>query len=455
MHGDERSARARSRIGSVVADKFVLRRLLGVGGMAAVYEATHRNGSRVALKILHGALDSSLQQRKRFLREAYVANTVGHSGAVRIFDDGIDAAGVVFLVMELLEGETLAELQKRGPVPMPRLLSIADQMLDVLAAAHARGVVHRDIKPANLFITRDGRLRVLDFGIARMVEQIAGNTLETQPGTTLGTPAFMPQEQARGRWDEVDARSDIWAVGATLFTLASGEHVHVGETPNELYGRAMTVPARSLACVAPELPAELIRIVDRALRFERDERWQDARSMQAALRALGGSSVESSSLAAEPEPIEIVASGAHTTEGASFDHHALVAARPRVRRSVIALVLGAVLLAVTLPYGLSALATRRRAEPPSHGATHSPLPRHAPSIELSSSAARVSVAPQLEATEAEEPQQSERGAIERPGVAREPSTRSTTVLTPTLRRPTRAPTKRSERAPLDPLDLRR
>ena len=157
-------------------------------------------------------------------------------------------------------------------------------MLDVLDAAHARGVVHRDIKPDNLFVTDDGLVKVLDFGVARLFEHIPGATIETRDGSTLGTPAFMAQEQARGRWDEVDARTDLWALGATLFTLCSGQVVHPAETANEQLGKAMSTPARSLGSHDPELPELFVATVDRALAFDREKRFADAASMQAALR---------------------------------------------------------------------------------------------------------------------------------------------------------------------------
>ncbi len=271
----------------MVNSKFKLLRLLGVGGMAAVYEACHRNGKRVALKLLHPALSLSERQRKRFLREAYVANTIGHQGVVQIHDDGIDTDGTAYLVMELLEGETLAAAAKArgGRLPVGMLLDIADQVLDVLAAAHTRGVVHRDIKPENIFLMKSGHVKVLDFGIARLFDHVPGATVHTQDGSMLGTPAFMAQEQARGRWDEVDHRTDLWAVGATLFTLVTGELVHAADTPNEQLGKAMTMPARRLADLHPDLPKPFGDAVDCALRFEQAQRWRDALCMQEALRA--------------------------------------------------------------------------------------------------------------------------------------------------------------------------
>jgi serine/threonine-protein kinase len=251
-----------------------------------VYEACHRNGKLVALKLLHPGLSLSERQRKRLLREAYVANTIGHPGVVQIHDDGVDADGTAYLVMELLAGETVGALAKQagGCLPVAQVLDIANQLLDVLCAAHARRVVHRDIKPENVFMTKGGHVKVLDFGIARLFDPVPGTTVHTQDGIMLGTPAFMAQEQARGRWDEVDQRSDLWAVGATLFTLVTGELVHAAETSNEQLGKAMTMNARLLGELHPELPAPFTAAVDRALRFERTERWPDAASMREALR---------------------------------------------------------------------------------------------------------------------------------------------------------------------------
>jgi serine/threonine protein kinase len=142
--------------------------------------------------------------------------------------------------------------------------------------------LHRDIKPENLFLTADGCLKVLDFGIARFTETEL-DWSGTADGTVLGTPAFSPPEQARGRLDHIDGRSDLWAVGATLFTLLTGRYVHEAETPNEQLGKAMTAAAPSLGSVLPDLPQALIHVVDRALAYERDERWPTARAMREAI----------------------------------------------------------------------------------------------------------------------------------------------------------------------------
>src|SRR5208282_3560858 len=161
--------RAQVRVGQVLKEKWRLDGLLGVGGMAAVYAATHRNGSRVAIKLLHPELSTHHEVRTRFLREGYVANAVGHEGAVRITDDDVAEDGSAFLVMELLDGETLEDRRIRsgGQLNEDEVLSVADQLLDVLIAAHAKGVIHRDLKPDNVFITRTGQVKLLDYGIAR------------------------------------------------------------------------------------------------------------------------------------------------------------------------------------------------------------------------------------------------------------------------------------------------
>ncbi|MCA9631121.1 MAG: serine/threonine protein kinase, partial [Myxococcales bacterium] len=227
--------RAQARVGSVLNEKWTLESLLGVGGMAAVYAATHRNKKRGAVKLLHPELSHEPTIRQRFLREGYVANTVDHPGAVRVDDDDVTEDGAAFLVMELLEGETLESRAERkgGRLPVSEVLPVADQLLDVLIAAHAKGIVHRDLKPENLFLTRAGVLKVLDFGIARLRENNEKSTA-TQTGSTMGTPAFMAPEQARGRWEDVDARTDLWAVGAILFNLLSGRLVFEARTTNEM-----------------------------------------------------------------------------------------------------------------------------------------------------------------------------------------------------------------------------
>jgi serine/threonine protein kinase len=283
---DELTARAQTRIGQRIRDKWKLDELLGVGGMAAVYSATHRNGKRVAIKILHREVAMSDESRARFTREGYVANAVGHKGAVSVIDDDITEDGAPFFTMDLLEGETLDNrLRRKGRLGIEEVLAAAYQLLDILAAAHSKGIVHRDIKPENVFLTKDASVKVLDFGIASLRE-LSNGTLSgnTQTGHTMGTPSFMPPEQARGRWDEVDARSDLWAVGATMFTLLTAHHVHEADTMNEVLLGAMSVPAKPVALYRPELPQAVSGVIDRALAFAMNDRWQSATEMQDAVR---------------------------------------------------------------------------------------------------------------------------------------------------------------------------
>jgi len=274
------------RIGSTLKGKYVLESLLGVGGMAAVYRGRHRNGNRVAVKILHPSLSVNADIRDRFLREGYVANKVEHRGAVRVLDDDLLEDGSVFLVMELLEGATVdAHWERRKRRLPPREVSeIAHQLLDVLAAAHEKGIVHRDIKPENLFLTTDGVVKVLDFGIARLRDPLGGGGASaTRTGRMLGTPAYMPPEQVLGLSREVDAQTDLWSVGATMFTLVSGRYVHDAETVEALLVYAGSRRAPPLSSVAPDVPAALASVIDRALVFEKQGRWATARAMETGL----------------------------------------------------------------------------------------------------------------------------------------------------------------------------
>jgi serine/threonine-protein kinase len=283
---DPLTRRALARVGQVLREKWRIDRLLGLGGMAAVYEGTHRNGKRGAVKMLHVELSTDEDARRRFLQEGYAANRVQHPGVVSVLDDDVAEDGSVFIVMELLDGRSLgavAEAQPGERLDLGTTLGVAAQVLDVLAAAHDRGVVHRDLKPENLFLTREGTVKVLDFGLARLAEHQRGATA-TRTGNAMGTPAVMAPEQALGNWAEVDARTDLWALGATLFTLLSGRLVHQAGTVQQLMLAAMTKPAPPLRSAQPEVPAAVAAVIDRALAFEREDRWPDAASMAQALR---------------------------------------------------------------------------------------------------------------------------------------------------------------------------
>jgi serine/threonine protein kinase len=284
MSDDDALLLARARIGVVLRGKYTLERVLGVGGMASVYEAVHRNRKRFAIKMLHPEISSREGLRTRFLREGYVANSVMHTGAVAVLDDDIAEDGSAFLVMELLEGapvDAIAAAQG-GHLSLSMTLSIGEALLDVLASAHEHGIVHRDLKPANLFVTNDGELKVLDFGIARLRDDTAIGATAT--GAMLGTPAFMAPEQALGMTEEIDAQTDLWAVGATLFSLLGGTLVHEGQNAQQLLVSAATKPARSLSSVASEVPQAITAVIDQALGFDKKDRWRSAKDMREALQ---------------------------------------------------------------------------------------------------------------------------------------------------------------------------
>lgn len=281
-------ALAEARVGRSLRDKWTLDRLLDTGGMASVYAGTHRNGKRGAVKVLHPAFGAHEQVRARFLREGYAANKVGHPGAVEVLDDDVTEDGSVFLVMELLEGEALSERMRRTRVLTPLEAFFAmERLCDVLVAAHEKGIVHRDIKPANVFVTRDGRIKLLDFGLARVRDLATSKDVTgTLDGVVLGTTAYLPPEQARGRPGEIDGRTDLWALGAMTFTALSGQLVHPEGTPVQRILAAARSPARSVRTVAPTLPDDAVAVIDRALAFEKADRFPDARAMQAEARAV-------------------------------------------------------------------------------------------------------------------------------------------------------------------------
>jgi serine/threonine-protein kinase len=276
--------RAEARVGESVCDRYRLTRLIGIGGMGAVYAGQHRNGHLVAIKILHERLSDRPDLERSLRREALLANRVKHPAIVPVLDDDVTDDGCVFLVMPLLTGETLRARWERHHrrLPIEDVAATAHRVLGALAAAHGAKIVHRDVKPENVFLTRDGELHLLDFGLARLLET-PDPLSASLSGHAIGTPAFMAPEQALGRVREIDARTDLWAVGATMYALASGQLVHDGTTASEVLVSAATKPARSVRTVAPFVPEGLAAVVDRALAFEKGDRWPSAEAMGAAL----------------------------------------------------------------------------------------------------------------------------------------------------------------------------
>jgi serine/threonine protein kinase len=289
------------RVGTTLRGKWKLERLLGVGGMAAVYESVHTKlGRRDAVKILHPSIAHSADARQRFEQEAFAVNRLQHPGAIEVRDIEVTEDGAPFLVMELLEGESLADrLRARGPLAEEEVFRYAEQILDVLAAAHTAGIIHRDIKPDNLFLLRDGRVKVLDFGVARLRQQNAPGT-PTRTGALIGTVAYMAPEQVSGRSD-LDGRADLFSVGATMFRLITGRHLYPTDNELQLIMQMATEPAPPVRSVCPGLPEEMAGVIDRALAFDREQRYPNAASMRAdVLRVLGGEQPSSAQAPALP-----------------------------------------------------------------------------------------------------------------------------------------------------------
>jgi len=280
---DPHANAARARVGTLVEGRWSLDALIAVGGSSAIYAATHRNGMRVAMKVLDPELSDNETAVRHFLREGRAVNGIAHPGVVSILDEGTTADGAPFLLMPLLDGETAQQRLARHPDGMPALqaLAIVEAVLDVLAAAHASGIVHRDLKPDNIFLERSGAVRVLDFGIAH----VSSNMELTQMGTVVGTAGYLPPEQARGQVREAGPRSDLWSVGAMLYTLLTGRVLH--DSPNLIQSiiRAQNEavpPARELI---PGVLDSVAHVLDGALAFDARNRWTDAVAMRLAVRA--------------------------------------------------------------------------------------------------------------------------------------------------------------------------
>lgn len=352
--------RYEKRVGTVVDGRWRVERLLGLGSTSAVYAATHRNGHRAALKILHRSLCSDTSMLERFLGEAGIANAIKHRAIVPIRDDGTTEDGCTYLVVELLEGDTLEALRERrkGRLEVEELAPIAEELMSALAAVHAAGVVHRDLKPQNVFLTGTGELKLLDFGTARIFDRAAGSAVSAA-GMVIGTPAFMSPEQAKGARAEVDAQSDVWSLGAMLFTLLSGEYVHLGRDAHARLLTAASKPARKLADVAPSIDDRVATVIDRALAFAKEERWADVRAMRVAFReavvascptmrdltVFAAASLTGATFSVSPPPLRSVLPPAQVDERASESEIPSVSSTQRIARvrtgiPVPALVLG-------------------------------------------------------------------------------------------------------------------
>ncbi|HEY8431448.1 MAG TPA: serine/threonine-protein kinase [Sandaracinaceae bacterium] len=284
MFGEELAAR---RIGEVLDGRYELRRLLGVGMTGAVYAARHRYTQRdVAVKVMHQQLLADDNAVARFLREAKAVAKIGHPAIVEVMDAGETADRWPYVVLELLEGESLGmRLAKKGPLPYEDVVRIGLDLLSGLAAAHEAGIVHRDVKPDNVFLLAERGetwVKILDFGVAKNLDASASSAVLTKPGATVGTPSFMSPEQAKAQ--PIDPRTDLWSVGAVLFAAASGRPPFEETSVPALLLKLVTQRPPSLASIRSDAPPHLVRAVDGALEPDLARRWQSAAEMAAALR---------------------------------------------------------------------------------------------------------------------------------------------------------------------------
>ena len=280
-------------IGTTVSHYKILSRL-GAGGMGVVYEAEDtRLGRKVAVKFLPDDVSADPEAIQRFQREARVISNLNHPHICTLYDIGIHEHRQ-FMVMELLDGQPLKDRIARGALALDELLELGSQMADALDAAHAQGVVHRDIKPANLFVTRRGTIKVLDFGVAKLNEAgrsgdglaatMGGSDQLTTLGTTIGTVSYMSPEQARGQ--EIDPRSDLFSAGVVLYEMATGQLPFQGATVATIFESLLTKPAPTPSEIKTGVPAELDRIILKALEKDRETRYQGAAELRADLKRL-------------------------------------------------------------------------------------------------------------------------------------------------------------------------
>jgi serine/threonine protein kinase len=281
--------------GTVVADKYVIDRLIGVGGMGAVLSATRRwDGARVAVKVMLAEEAQHGDSTRRFFREARAAGVIDSPHVAKLLDFGRLNTGVPFMVLELLSGCALDRtIRERAPMPIPEAVDLLLQACEGIAEAHARGIVHRDIKPSNLFVTTgtDGAplLKVLDFGISKATMKLdAGNDAPslTETNATLGSPQYMSPEQLRSSKD-VDSRTDVWSLGLILFKLLTGRPAFDADNVGAHFAMILADPPAALRSQRPEAPAELEEVILMCLRKKVDERWQDLGQLARALAPFG------------------------------------------------------------------------------------------------------------------------------------------------------------------------
>lgn len=278
-----------------ILGQYEIRAPLGAGGMGEVYRARDTRLDRdVAVKVLPASLTSDSDRLRRFEQEARAAAALNHPNILAVYQMATQD-GVSYLVSELLEGETLRERLRRGPVPLRKTIDYAVQIAHGLAAPHEKGIVHRDLKPENLFITNQGRVKILDFGLAKIneVKDTSGSepTLAqaTEPGMVMGTVGYMSPEQVRGK--NVDHRSDIFAFGTILYELVTGKQTFHKPTSAETMTAILNEEPAPISQLAPATPPGLLRVINRCLEKNPDQRFQSASDLAFALEALSDSGI--------------------------------------------------------------------------------------------------------------------------------------------------------------------
>ena len=269
---------------------------LRAGGMGEVYKARDTRLDRaVAIKFLPSVLAGDVEALERFRREARAASALNHPHICTVHDIG-EYRGRPFFVMELLEGQSLNEYIAGKPLLISEIVDFAIQSCDALQAAHSKGIIHRDIKPANIFVSPTDRIKILDFGLAKLVEEshatattvsetenVCGSVVRTRPGRLMGTPAYLSPEQARN--EEVDARTDIFSFGLVLYEIATGRPTFRGQTSGELIRAILHETPAKPSTLNPKVPRSLERIILRAIEKDRSKRYQSAEELLRDLAA--------------------------------------------------------------------------------------------------------------------------------------------------------------------------
>ena len=273
---------------------YEIQALLGAGGMGEVYQARDTRLNRsVAVKVLPSAFSADSDRLHRFEQEARVLSALNHPNLLAIYDIG-SQDGVHYLVSELLEGESLRERLNQGPLPLRKLVDSGVQIAKGLAAAHEKGIVHRDLKPDNVFLTKDGRVKILDFGLAKQAAGASDETAATmsgpgtQPGAVMGTVGYMSPEQVRGKI--ADRRSDIFSFGAILYEMVSGRRAFQGDSSVETLNAILKDDPPEIPATNKNIPPALERMIRRCLEKSPDERFQSASDLAFAIEALSDSS---------------------------------------------------------------------------------------------------------------------------------------------------------------------